>query len=188
MAETDWKEFECSTGVVLLYGPFPWGMYWDLMDRALQKHADPDVPTKTIAVLGGTEEVDDEEDPEYLKALAEVRRERADMIGNAALEFCVRVKGGLDPWEAVIERIAEQYASLEDQPPEALPPEGPNARIAWFCKKYAMRTTNDWRLIGKIQRFSQIEDEEVRRKVETFPGDVAGPEGDGAAAPGASEE
>jgi hypothetical protein len=57
----------------------------------------------------------------------------------------------------------------------------------WFLAKYALRTKRDWDIVGKVQRFSQIEDEEVRKRVEFFRGDVAGPEGDGADAPGPAE-
>lgn len=183
MAGSDWKEFELSSGITVLYGPFPAGMYWDIMDRALQDFADPEVPYRTIEVLGGTEEIEDPEDPEYQKALLKARQAQNKLMANAVLDFCVEVKGGLGPWEDIIELIARKYASLSDPLPE-----DPRERQSWFLKKYAMKTADDWRLIGKVQSFSQIDDDEVRLRAEQFPGDVAGPEGDGAAAPGAAEE
>lgn len=176
---SDWKEEELSSGVTVLYGPFPHGLYWDVMGRALEEHPDPEVPKKTIDVMDGTEEIDDPDDPAYKAALEKARLARWNLLGEAALELCVEVKDGLEPWEPVIGRIASKFATDPV-------PEDEIGRKAWFLAKFAMRTPEDWRLIGKIQRFSQIDDEEVRRKAEMFPGDVAGPEGDGADAPGAA--
>jgi hypothetical protein len=181
MAGSDWKEFELSSGVTVLYGPFAHGLYWDIMEKALDEHPEPEVPQKTIQVLNGTEEVDDLENPEYVKAAAEARRAQFNLMADAVLELCVEVKGGMGPWEGTIERIAAKYST-------APPPDDPKERQSWFLKKYGLRTAEDWKLIGKVQRFSQIDDDEVRLRAEQFPGDVAGPEGDGAAAPGAAEE
>jgi len=177
---SEWKEQELSSGVTVLYGPFPHGLYFDVMGRALEEHPDPEPPTREIEVVDGTEEVEDLDDPAYRAALEKARLARWNLLGEAALEMCVEVKGGLGPWEPVIQRIADKFSS------DPLP-EDPIGRKAWFLAKFAMRTRDDWKLIGKIQRFSQIDDEEVRRKAEQFPGDVAGPEGDGADAPGPAE-
>ena len=181
IAGSDWKEYECSSGVTVLYGPFPHGLYWDIMGRTLDEHPDPEPPKKTIEVLGGTEEVDDPEDPAYLAQLNAARLARANLLGEAVLETCVEPKGGLDQYEPLIKRLEDKY--VQDPAPE-----DETERRAWFLAKYVMRTTDDWKLIGKVQRFSQIDDEEVRRKAEQFPGDVEGPEGDGADAPGPAEE
>jgi hypothetical protein len=179
MAGTDWKELELSSGVRILYGPFPHGLYWDIMDRALREHPDPDPPRKTINVLGGTEEVDDLEDPAYKADLERARLARYNEIGQAALDLCVEVVGWPDKWAATVDRLAGKYAASP-------PPDDPDERRVWFLTKYAIRTAQDWKVIGKIQRFSQIEEDDVRQRVESFPGDVAGAEGAGPDAPGAA--
>jgi hypothetical protein len=180
MAGSEWKEMELSSGVTVLYGPFPGNLYWDIMGRALDEHPDPEVPQKEIEVLLGTEEVDDPDDPEYQKKLNEARLARFDMLGKAALELCVEIVGWPDEWAGAVASTAK-YATEK-------PPEDDGDRRVWFLHMYALRTREDWSVIGKVQRFSQIADEEVRQRAETFPGDVAGPEGDGADAPGPVEE
>jgi hypothetical protein len=113
--------------------------------------------------------------------LEKARLARHNLLGEAALELCVEVKDGLEPWEPIIQRIAGKFAT-DPAPDDEI------GRKAWFLAKYALRTVEDWKLIGKVQRFSQIDDEEVRRKAEAFPGKVEGPESNGADAPGAAEE
>jgi len=157
-------------GVELEYAAFPHGLYWDIMDEALKEHPDPDPPTVTIDVLDGTEEMPDTKDPAYLGAMAKARRVRGDKVGNAALDLCVRVVGGIEQYEGDIEKAA-RYTKGDP------PPDDPDERKTWFLAKVGLRTPEDWKLVGKIQTFSQIEDEEVSRKVDSFQGDVEGPEG-----------
>ena len=101
---------------------------------------------------------------------AEARRARSNVLGNAALDFCVRPKGDLEQHEP---EIAQAAKYVKDDPP----PEGPDERRVWWLAKLALRTDYDWAVVAKAQAFSQIEDGEVRRKAESFPGDVEGPEG-----------
>lgn len=179
---SEWKEKTLSSGVVVLYGPFPHGMYWDIMERALEEHPDPEVPMREIDTsFGEKEQIEDPDDPAYKLELEKARLARWNLLGEAALEFCIEIKGGLEPWEPIIQRIADKYTK-DPAPDDEL------GRKTWFLAKFGLRTREDWKLIGKIQRFSQIDDEEVRRKAESFPGDVEGPEGDGADAPGPAEE
>jgi len=174
---------EFSSGVRVRYGPFPGSLYWDIMGKALDEHPDPEMPQKTIEVLGGTEEVDNPDDPEYKKALRVARNARFDLVGKAALELCVDVEGWPGEWEAVTDRLINEYgAKVNGKVPET----DEDRRLA-FLLKYALRTDEDWKIVGRIQRFSQIDDEEVRRQAENFPGDVAGAEGAGPDAPGAAE-
>jgi hypothetical protein len=168
-----------SSGVAVEYGPFPSGLYWDIMSRALEEHPDPEPPRKTIQVVTGTEEVDDPEDPAYKAALEAARLARFNLLGEAVLDLCVEVVGGMEQYEPVVGRLARKYAK---EPP----PDDPAERKVWFLTKYAIRTREDWKLIGRVQRFSQIDDEEVRQRAEFFRGDVAGAEGAGADAPGAA--
>ncbi len=171
-----WRRLTLSSGVEVEYGPFPANMYWDVQARALDDHPDPVPPKKTIEVLDGTEEVDDLEDPEYLTALNLARMARFNLLGEAALEFCVEVVDW-ERWEPKVERISKKYA--KDPAPT-----DPDERRVWFLSKFALRTTKDWQIIRKVQSFSQIEDEEVRHRAEFFRGGVEGPEGDGTDAPG----
>jgi hypothetical protein len=181
MAGSNWKEYELSSGVTVLYGPFPHGLYWDIMSALLEEFPDPEIPKKTIQVVTGTEEIDDEENPEYQQALTEARLARWEKLRRASLDMCVEPKGGLEQYEETIARVGALYAR-EPAPAE------PADRKVWFLMKYAFRTPEDWKLIGKIQRFSQIDDEEVRRRAEFFRRDLAGAEDPGADAPGPAEE
>ena len=179
MAEAEWKRLVFSSGVAVRYGPFPSGLYWDIMARALDEHPDPECPKKTVKVLTGTEEVDDPDDPTYQAGLAKARLARWNLLGEAALEFCVELDGGLEQYEPTIGRLAKKY--VKDPPPEDLV-----ERKVWLLAKWAIRTPEDWKIIAKVQRFSQIEDEEVRQRAEFFPGEVEGAAGAGADAPGAA--
>lgn len=176
---SDWKEMTLSSGVRIRYGPFPLGLYWDIMARALDEHPEPEPPKKTIAVLNGTEEVDDLEDPEYKKDLNAARAAQHTLLGEAVLEFCVEIAD--DDWERKCDRIAAKYVK---EPP----PEDPDEKRIWYLSRYAFRTKQDWLVVAKVQAFSQIEDEEVRKRAEFFRGDVEGDAGDEADAPGPSEE
>jgi len=180
MAGSDWKELEFSSGVKVIYGPFPQGLYWDIMSNALDEYPDPEVPKKEIEVLTGTEEVDDLENPEYVAALNQARLARYGILSEAAFDLCVEVEGWPDEWTAAVKK-ASKYASDP-------PPEDPDELKVWFLTKYALRTTEDWKIVGFIQRFSQIDDEEVRRRAEFFRGDVEGAEDSGVDAPGPAEE
>ena len=177
MAGSDWKEMELSSGVKVLYGPFPGGLYWDIASRALEEHPDPEPPTKEIDVVDGKETVGDLEDPAYKAALAVARNARYDVLGKAVLEMCVEPVGDYEP---TVRRLAERW--VMDPPPEDL-----LDRKVWFLRKWALRTAEDWGIIGRVQRFSQIEDEEVRQRAEFFRGNVAGTKGAGADAPGPAE-
>ena len=180
MAGSNWKELELSSGVTVLYGPFPQGLYWDIMSSALDTYPDPEMPKREIEVLGGTEEVDDDENPEYVEALSQARLARFGILTEAALDLCVEIQGWPEQWEAALAKVAK-YAKDE-------PPADPDERRVWFLNKYALRTREDWKLIGKIQRFSQIDDEEVRKRAEFFRGNVEGAEDPGGDAPGPAEE
>ncbi len=180
MATTEWKSLTFSSGVAVRYGPFPSGLYWDIMALALDEHPDPEPPKKAIKVVDGEEMVDDPDDPQYQAELGKARLARWNLLGEAVLEFCVEPEGGMEQHEPTVARLAEHY--VKDAPPS-----DPVGRKVWFLTKFAIRTAEDWKVVGKVQRFSQIEDDEVRQRAEFFRGDVAGTEGDGADAPGAAE-
>jgi hypothetical protein len=179
----NWKAMTMSSGVTVRYGQFPGSLYWDVMAKAFEDHPDPEVPQREIEVLGGTEMVDDEENPEYKVQLQVARNARFDLVGKMALELCVEPVGWPDEWVEETDRLVNVYgAKLDGKVPET----DTERRLA-FLMKYAIRTADDWEVIGKIRRFSQIEEEDVRRQAETFPGDVEEPESSGPDAPGAVE-
>ncbi len=173
MAGSEWKEIELSSGVRVRYGPFPGSLYWDIMARALEQYPDPEPPKKRVEVVDGFEEVEDTENPDYKAALAKARLARAGVLGEAVLELCVEPVGD---WESIVQRLEKKWA--KDVPTD------PTDRKVWFLSKYALRTPEDWQIISLVQRFSQIQDEEVARRAEFFRGDVAGPESPGTDAPG----
>ena len=174
-----WKTMPLSSRVAVRYGPFPDGLYWDIVSRALEEHPDPEPPTKEIQTVTGPETVEDLDNPEYQRELKAARNLRYASLGEAALEMCVEPEGD---WEPIVLRIAKKWA--KDPPPE-----DPLDRKVWFLTKYALRTRKDWGgLVGAITNFSQIEDEEVRQRVEFFRGDVAGAESDVPDAPGPADQ
>lgn len=176
MDRTGWRKWTFSSGYTVRYGPFPYSIYWDVMARALQEHPDPDPPMRVIDTVTGPEEIEDLENPEYLAAKQTAEIERGRVLSQAALELCVELED--DP-EPIIARLSAKYL-------KTLPPDDPMERKVWFLTKFAIRTKKDWGIVRQIQRYSQIEDEEVRDRVEFFRGDVEGAEDPGADAPGAS--
>lgn len=173
----NWKEHTFDSGVRVRYGPFPHGAYWDIMARALEEYPDPEVPMKTVEVVDGTEEMEDWENEGYKaeKRIAELAR--AEMMVDATLEWCIEL---VEDFEPAIERLKKKW--VKDVPDD------PIDRKVWFLRKFAIRTTDDWNIIAKCRRYSQIEDEEVADRAEFFRGEVAGSEGAGADASGAAEK
>lgn len=172
--KSSWKQMTMSSGVTVRYGPFPGSLYYDLMAKALEDHPDPEVPQKEIEVLGGTEWVDDEDEPAYKAELRKARNARWDLVGKMALDLCVEVPGWESgEWKDVTDRLIDVYGAKVD----GKVPETDAERRMAFLLKYAIRTAEDWEIVRKVQRFSIIDDEEVRRQAESFPGDVEGAEG-----------
>jgi len=161
VATEEWKSYTLSSGVEVRYGPFVNNLYWELTDHALELHPDPDPPMKEIETFDGKETVDNLEDPEYKAALKVAQASRLNHIAEAALEFCVEVVD----WEKWKKKIRERIA-----PKVGDPPEDEDELRVWFLGKYAMRTAKDWNLIKKIMAFSQIEEDDVRKRVEMFRG------------------
>jgi len=180
----NWKTMVMSSGVTVRYGPFPGSLYYDLMAKAFEDHPDPEIPQKEIEVLGGTEMVDDEDDPEYKTKLRIARNARWDMVGKMALDLCVEPVGWPEEWAEVTGRLIDVYGAKVDG---KVPETDAERRLA-FLLKYAIRTADDWEIVRKVQRFSVIDDEEVRRQAESFPSDVEGAEGSGPDAPGPAEQ
>src|SRR3990172_10045886 len=76
-----------SSGVTVTVIPFPPG----LLQRINSDHPDPEPPKKTIEVLGGTEEVDNLKDEDYLTEKESVTTQRNSLLGEAVIELCVEV-------------------------------------------------------------------------------------------------
>lgn len=165
----EWKSLELSSEVVIEYGPFPGGLYWEIQARALEEHPDPEPPRKKIETVDGFEEIDDLEDPDYNLKLNAARLARFNLLGEAVLEFCVRIVSP-DNWEETVQRLATKYVKSQ-------PPTEPTEKRVWYLANFALRTPQDWKIVRLVQRFSQVEDEEVARRVEFFRGNVAGSEG-----------
>lgn len=173
-----WKSLILASGVEVRYGPFIGNMYWDIQARALELYPDPEPPKKEIETAFENEMVDDLDDPEYQLESTKMRLARINLLGEAVLEFCVEIVDW-ERWREKVPRVEKYVGSA---------PEDPDDLKVWFLAKYAIRG-NEWgKLIRMVQSFSQIEDEEVRNRVEFFRRDVAGSSGDGADAPGPAQE
>lgn len=171
--KSDEKVLTLSSGVEVVILPFPLG----LLDRINKEHPDPIPPKKTITVLGGTEEIDDENNPEYQEAKRVNDNRRNTKLGEATVEFCVECD--LSKYEGAIKRL-EKFTEPY--------PTDPDERRSRFLTEYALRTVNDYSLVimSSINQ-STVTDAEVQERVRSFQGDLPGHTTNGTPSPGAQE-
>lgn len=178
-ASNDFQEKTLSSGVTVRVLPFPAGL-WDKINSQIQaEYPDPVPPKKTISVLGGTEEVDDLQDPDYLVKAREAKTARDNasgkIIGEATLDLCVQVD--LSPYEGAIKRL-EKYTDKF--------PSDPDERRIRFLTEYAMRSRGDYEAVtfSAVTQMA-IGDKEVAERVSSFQDNVARsePSGNGASGP-----
>lgn len=176
LLETGPEKITLSSGVTVRVAPFPAELWSDLNAKAWKEFPDPDPPKKVIKVVDGTEEVDDEADPSYVKAKKEARKARNNLLGDAIFDLSVEVD--LDQYTGQLKRL-ERYTDLPEDPDDL--------RIA-FLKKYALRTIRDWEAVT-VSAVSQmmVSDPEVAERLKFFRREVERAAAADADAPGAAE-
>ena len=157
--KVDGKEVILSSGVkinVTALAP-------KFLTRLQEDYPDPIPPKRTITVLGGTEEVDDLENPDYLEQKREVDTKRNTILLEAIIELCVSCD--LTPHEGVIKRL-EKFTSPF--------PVDPDERRIRFLYEYALKTQLDYINIQAtaIEEIS-VSEEEVRERMNSFQSNMA---------------
>lgn len=163
----NYKEKTFSSGVTARILPFPAGLFEKIGSKVLEDYPEPLPPKKVISVLGGTEEVDDLENPEYKQKAEEAKRlrdnETARLIGEATLDFCLVID--LDAYEDTIKRL-EKYGDKF--------PTNPDERRIRFLTEYVMRSKGDYESASwwAIELMS-VSDKEVAERISSFQNNVA---------------
>ena len=139
----------------------------------------PDIvpPKKTITVLGGTEEVDNLEDPEYKEAQKAIETIRNGKLGEAVIEFCLTLD--MSKYSGLIKRLEKVVSPY---------PVDPDERRTRFLYEYALKKADDYTLVitSALEQIS-ISDKEVQERIATFQSNVQGSQANGTAPPGTDE-
>lgn len=163
----NFKEKTFSSGVTARILPFPAGLFEKINAKVLENHPEPVPPKKTISVLGGTEDIDDLENPEYKQKALEAKtardNESAKLIGEATLDFCLVID--LAAYEDTIKRL-EKYGDKF--------PTNPDERRIRFLTEYVMRSKGDYESASwwAIELMS-VSDNEVAERIKSFQNNVA---------------
>lgn len=171
-----------SSGVKVTILPFPARLYDNIQRRGLEKFPEPVPPKKIIKVAGGTEEVDDVNNSDYLieKDRAKAQREKwiGERFGETTLDFCVQVD--LAPWEATIEKI--EKAISEPAPTD------PDERRNFFLTNFALRGRADYeRVTSTAMTLMAVGDSEITERMESFRSEMERSGINNAQASGANE-
>jgi len=171
-----------SSGVKVKILPFPARLWEKIHERVLREFTEVKPPKKTINVLGGTEEVDDLKDLEYLATKNETDKQRnaqqSKLIGEATLDLCVEVD--VRPYEAELKRIAV-YSG------DTLPTEATELKI-YFLESFALRSRGDYeRVVSMAAGLMAVGDAEVAERINSFRDNLAQSTPNGTHAPGADE-
>lgn len=168
----------CSSGVKIWVRPLPAILLRRLETKISRDNPDPTPPKKTIDVLGGTEEIDDVNNPDYLEQQRLVNLKKIELQGEAILDFCVDVEGGIEAYADVIARI-------EKRTDEKYPVD-PDERRMQFLSEYVIRSGVDWQFVfASAVEQTQATDPEVSERMDSFRDKVARPETNGATPSGA---
>lgn len=151
-------ELTFSSGITVQMLPFPAGLWEELNIKAFLDHPDPVPPKKTVTVLGGTEEIDDLDNPEYKAKIAQVAQARTEMVLEAVLDICPQLD--LTPWEPRIKRL-EKYSRPFS--------EDPDDRRIEFLTRYVLRIKADYEnmMVSAVSKLL-IDDPEVAARVQYF--------------------
>jgi hypothetical protein len=176
--QTSGESRVCSSGVKIWVRPLPAILLRRLETKISRDNPDPTPPKKTIDVLGGTEEIDDVNNPDYLEQQRLVNLKKIELQGEAILDFCVDVEGGIEAYADVIARI-------EKRTDEKYPVD-PDERRMQFLSEYVIRSGVDWQFVfASAVEQTQATDPEVSERMDSFRDKVARPETNGAAPSGA---
>lgn len=177
-----WQEETLSSGVTVKILPFPAKLFDTIQRRGLEKFPEPVPPKKIITVLGGTEEVDDLDNQDYLNEKARARGERerwtGERIGETVLDACLQID--LAPWEARIKNIEKVI--------DELAPVDPEERRTFFLTNYALRGRADYeRVTTTAMSLMMVGDSEITERMESFRGEMARSSPDNSQTSGSNE-
>lgn len=163
-----WQEETLSSGVTVKILPFPARLFDNIQRRGLEKFPEPVPPKKVITVLGGTEEIDDLANQDYLNEKARAKAEREQWtggrIGETVLDACLQID--MAPWEAKVKSIEK----IIDEPA----PTDPEERRAFFLENYALRGKADYeRVTTTAMSLMMVGDSEITERMESFRSEVA---------------
>lgn len=168
------EDLTLSSGVTVHVVPFPADLNKSISAYAFKQFPDPTPPKKQVAVVDGTEEVDDLDNAEYLAEKARAEAGRSKIISEAFIDLSVNVD--LAKYEADIKRI-ERYTGAY--------PEDPTERKLKFLTEFAIRTVTDYQAISfSVMQQTGISEEDVAERLDLFRSEVARPEDKQTAPPG----
>ncbi len=179
----EWEDITMSSGVELRIRPFPIGIFEKINEDMLEEYPDIKPPKKTIPVLDGTEEVDDETNPEYLEKVKENEQGRTRFSGDRTLaymlDFCIEVLPNLDHWESTIKRLEKHQGPFPDDSYD---------KRKEFLTSYAIGSKSDYeKLTFSTMAQSLIDDPEVAKRLKSFRSDMARSTNSNSDAPGSIE-
>lgn len=170
-------EITFSSGITVEMLPFPAGLFEEINIRAFQEFPDPIPPRKTIEALGGTEEIDDLDNPEYKAAVKRVGQERGGLMLEAVLDICPQIN--LSQWESKIKRLEKYTRPFSEDVDE---------RRIEFLTRYVLRTKPDYEnLMYTAVARVLIDDPEVSDRIKYFQSNMEGAVASYTDAPGSSE-
>jgi hypothetical protein len=163
----------CTSGIKIWVRPIPSQLWRRVLAKVEKDHPYESVPKKTIKTVDGTEQVDNPTDPHYLEKKRAIDEARINDQGEAIIDYCVDVDGGIEQYDSKIARI-------ESRTDEAYPTDLEDRRIQ-FLTEYVIRSAGDWQfLFASAIGQTQVTDPEVSARMDTFRDNVAQPETNGA--------
>lgn len=164
VSDGSFEEIVPSSGIPVKVTAFPASLWTRINLRAHDEYPDPDPPKKTIKVLNGTEEVDDINDPDYVKEKETAEHERGRILGEAIMDLCVHLD--VDKYKVLIKRLEKHIG-------EKYPKDIDDRRIM-FITEYVLKNSKDyedvtWSSISQMM----ITDKEVADRLKFPEGDVA---------------
>ena len=176
------SEEKLSSGVTVTILPFPARLYDSIQTRAMEKYPEPIPPKKIIKVAGGTEEVDDKTNPQYLeeKDRSKALRDNwiAQRIGETVLDMCIVVD--ISPYKDIIKKIEK---ILDESAPS-----DSDELEEYFLTNYALRGRADYERVSSVAvSLMAIGDSEIVARMNNFRNQMARTENNGVETPGVDE-
>ncbi len=149
--------------------PFPPGMYDAITSNILAQHPDPEVPKIKVASFAGSdedeekmEEMDDYDDPEFVKARDEITKVRETALAEVILEFileeCIEVID-TKKMKSDIKRLSK-FVTYPDDEIEAL---------SMYVTTYLLSTEVDYsKIITTSLKMTVAGNKEVGERLDSF--------------------
>lgn len=162
------KEEILSSGVKVTVLPFPARLHDSIKAKAQEKFPEPKPPKKIIKVAGGTEEVDDLDNPTYLEEKKRLQTEQdlwiGQRVGENVLDLCIVVD--VEPYRHIIKKLEK---SLE----EPAPVDSDELRD-YFLTNYALRGRADYERVTSVSlTLMAVGDSEIIARMDSFQREMA---------------